>query len=314
MTFILRNKLHSVDTRARPQNRIIVFTHKIYRKIDKMPACVILKNCETFQIIKTAWCESLCDANNRNYGNRSHDLTKVFYSPDKSTKPDFSLEPSENFDATKVACYEGYVMKICGRFDLFEFLFMLHVHCSVPFRYSDTIADAKKYIEKSRIRIPRNYRECGNENRKPRRRFALKTPIGAVYERLQIKVEEIDCLKKAIKFRNAQRDKKGIENLDPTDVNEFENLLDEDDDAMPQMVDPVNLIVDASHDEELMIVEPDILETVSGHENNTTLVCHSFDGFDEVPSIAGLKVDMIFSMEYTYIIEVNIKIELNIQL
>lgn len=79
-----------------------------------MPCCVLLKNSGEIIILKSAWCEKLNKAESRIHGCRPWEMVKIFYSPDKKKRADFRLQIMKTFHHNRMACYYGYVMKICG--------------------------------------------------------------------------------------------------------------------------------------------------------------------------------------------------------
>lgn len=72
---------------------------------------VNLKNANERIVVKTKWCSGMNGAKVKNGGNRSSTARIIFYSPKWNDAPNFALPIQNNFDATKVACYKGYVLK-----------------------------------------------------------------------------------------------------------------------------------------------------------------------------------------------------------
>lgn len=90
--------------------------------------------------------------------------------------------------------------------------------------FSDTYCQAKSYAAKTRIYRPVNY---SDENPRPKRRrlsdHAKK--IDSLKNEIKVKCERLTSLQRAIRFLNQKSDKHKIENLDPMDVAEFDDLL-----------------------------------------------------------------------------------------
>lgn len=65
-------------------------------------------------VVKNEWIEEMNTTNTKRYGCRRTKQKKKNYSPNSIESPRFLLPVKENFDATKVACYKGNVMKTFG--------------------------------------------------------------------------------------------------------------------------------------------------------------------------------------------------------
>lgn len=81
-----------------------------------MPCCVLLECTKEILVVKDSWCEKVNGADIRNGGCGPSDSMKIFYSPNKKRRADFSLETSPNFDADATTCYDGFVIYICGKY------------------------------------------------------------------------------------------------------------------------------------------------------------------------------------------------------
>lgn len=81
-----------------------------------MPCVVILDSVNQLLIVKDSWCEKVNTSETRNHGNDRSSEMKIFYSKDKNLRPQFDLESSCNFDANKTACYDGYVLRVFGKY------------------------------------------------------------------------------------------------------------------------------------------------------------------------------------------------------
>lgn len=75
---------------------------------------VDFRECDERFVIKTAWCKNINNAKNRAKGNRPSQEKIIFFSPNLKEKPDFTLPIKQRFDATKAACYKGFVLKTFG--------------------------------------------------------------------------------------------------------------------------------------------------------------------------------------------------------
>lgn len=80
-----------------------------------MPCCVLLKNSDDMIIVKSAWCEKLNKAASRIHGCHPWEMMKIFYSPDRTKRANFHLQVMRTFIDTRMACYYGFVVKICGK-------------------------------------------------------------------------------------------------------------------------------------------------------------------------------------------------------
>lgn len=79
-----------------------------------MPCVVLLRQSKKILIVKSVWVQDLNGAKNRNEG-KSRGVLKIFFSPDKSRKPDFQMRSAAVFHPAKTACYVGFILKICGK-------------------------------------------------------------------------------------------------------------------------------------------------------------------------------------------------------
>lgn len=66
-------------------------------------------------VVKNEWIEGMNTTITKRYGCRRTIQKKIFYSPNDTDKPRFWLQVKEVFDATKVSCYKGKVMKTFGK-------------------------------------------------------------------------------------------------------------------------------------------------------------------------------------------------------
>lgn len=78
-------------------------------------------------IMKSTWCENFIDAELVNGGYNTDKKMKIFYSPNKVAKPNFQLEPREEFNDNIAAVYYGYILEVFGEFFRSRSIF-LHIH------------------------------------------------------------------------------------------------------------------------------------------------------------------------------------------
>lgn len=90
-------------------------TYVAGKKETKMPCVILLKEAKIIKIIKSAWVSGINSAEKKTSGVFAHDLARIFYSPNKQTSADFTLELQIDLIANAEACYEAYVLKICGK-------------------------------------------------------------------------------------------------------------------------------------------------------------------------------------------------------
>lgn len=83
-----------------------------------MYSVVDLKDCNVKFVVKTAWCEGMQSATVKNRGNRPSIQRTIYYSPNPKDSPNFTLPVFAYFEATRAACYKGYVLKTFGKFIL----------------------------------------------------------------------------------------------------------------------------------------------------------------------------------------------------
>lgn len=66
-------------------------------------------------VLSTKNIEGLNTAKIKNRGCSQKIERLVFFSPAKKTRPDFTLEVSDRFDAIQNGCYVGYVLRTFGK-------------------------------------------------------------------------------------------------------------------------------------------------------------------------------------------------------
>lgn len=77
---------------------------------------VRLKKLRDNIVVQDKWVENMYNAKTKKYGCPPTRQKVIFYSPNENEIPDFSLTVQDNFDATVVACYQGYILKTFGKF------------------------------------------------------------------------------------------------------------------------------------------------------------------------------------------------------
>lgn len=81
----------------------------------KMPCVVSLRFSRQIIVVKNTWCQKNFEADTVNYGSRPGKITKIFFSPDKSERPNFALKARKNFNISIAACYYGCVLDYFGK-------------------------------------------------------------------------------------------------------------------------------------------------------------------------------------------------------
>lgn len=75
---------------------------------------VDLRECKEKFVIKTSWCKGINSAKVRARGNRPTTERIIFFSPSPKDAPNFALPIERTFNATRAACYKGFVLKTFG--------------------------------------------------------------------------------------------------------------------------------------------------------------------------------------------------------
>lgn len=135
------------------------------------------------------------------------------------------------------------------------------------FCFLDTYREAKIYLDKNRAITPLNYSEDDREGYVPVQRSLneQQQEMASVYERIRIKAERITNLKKALNVLNIQNDKRKIEDIDLSDVDEFDVLLsDEETIDEPNMNDRQNPMNCESVSITAMPIQPNVFASEAG--------------------------------------------------
>lgn len=279
--------------------------------------------------------QSIIDADNRNYGSRPRAITKLFFSPDKNAEANFRLRGKVHFNAAITACYYGHVLFICGMSMWSTPAFSMFISITVMFCFLDTYREAKIYVDKNRAITPINYSEDDRERHVAvqRQLNEQQQEMANAYERIRIKSERITNLKKALNILNIQHDKRKIEDIDLSDVDEFDVLLsDEETPDEPNMVSRQNPINCGSVSIATMPIQPKVFASEAGpsylaitpnralirtldvnendsHQNENTadgaqdddLIVIDSRCFDTITTVTELyQVDGPFSLEYSF--------------
>lgn len=207
--------------------------------------------------------------------------------------------------------------------------------------FSDTYNEAKLYLSKNRAQIPVNYSEDDDERRIPtvRRPNEQQQQIAEAYERIRIKSERITNLQKAISILNIQNDKRQIEIIDSSDVDEYDELLSDDEseigkidavqkkrvrkfEVVQSATDSIQSIAleceagpsDLACPSQLMNRSVDTIEKISPlvvSENDDSIQDDDLIEIDAsgssqiITGVEPLQIDKDFSMEYSYTTDVS---------
>lgn len=87
---------------------------EIYHQIMVFYSFVDLHECNERFVVKTAWCKNINNAKTRTKGNNAKIERLIFHSPNHKEMPNFKLPVQKKFDATKAACYKGFILKSFG--------------------------------------------------------------------------------------------------------------------------------------------------------------------------------------------------------
>lgn len=117
------------------------------------------------------------------------------------------------------------------------------------------------------------------------------TDYAETKQSINIKIERISNLKKAIYIRNQQRDKILIEDIDDNDVDEIQNLIEESDDEIPSNIEE---IVPSKHSNTINDEEVDDTIQIVADNAATALASHIATG------IHRMEIDEEFSVQYSY--------------
>lgn len=162
---------------------------------------------------------------------------------------------------------------------------------SIYFSFLDTYAQAKSFIARARYIHPVNYSEIDEPKRRPLN--AKQRHFAKLKNEVKIKCERLTSLKRSICFLNRKSDRHKIENLDPNDVEEFDDLLSEDEIPENDQIELVSsLFASRNPTVSAQLVDDDVIELDA--RNNTTAMIRTGVSSDEI------EVDLPFSLEYCY--------------
>lgn len=113
-----------------------------------------------------------------------------------------------------------------------------------------------------------------------------------IKKHIKVKLERITNLKKALRILNLENDKRNIDHVAESDLDEYDDLLD--DDYVPRNVDHVSETLSTSN----VDVDNDCIEV--GNSNPTPQSKAITIGVDA----GDLQLDKDFSQEYSYTIDV----------
>lgn len=155
------------------------------------------------------------------------------------------------------------------------------------FHLSDSYAEAKNYIKKRRALIPLNYCELTKKKRRVLKPKGHRKKIADTKLKIKVKSEHLSRLKKAIGILNRQIDKRCIDVVSDTELEEYEDLID-DNGSVPQNTNGTSQSHSPTNDDDDCII--------LGAGNETTRT----NAITTEMDAAELLIDREFSLEYSY--------------
>lgn len=134
-----------------------------------------------------------------------------------------------------------------------------------------------------------NYCESPKKKKRHSSPKGHRKKIADALNKIRIKSEVITCQKKAIYILNLENDGRKIEDLNDTDIEEYHDLIDDDNDV-PQDMDDVGRSDSPADDEE-------VVECIFPTTNSETAIIRT--------GIALIETDKDFSSEYSFTINVS---------
>lgn len=83
-----------------------------------MYICVIFTHSKVVRVVPISWRKGHSIAAEPAKKIPPNEVQTIFFSPDDSTTPDFSLPLSAEFDFDEDRCYHGHILKFVGEFAL----------------------------------------------------------------------------------------------------------------------------------------------------------------------------------------------------
>lgn len=146
------------------------------------------------------------------------------------------------------------------------------------------------YTQKRRLLVPLNYCESPKKKRRASSPKGYRKRIADIKSKLKVKSEHLSRLKKAIGILNRQVDKKNIDVLSDTELEEYDELVDDNDNVLQNTTDAPHLPT---------IDDNDCIEVSA--DNRAIRANAITTGVD----VAELLTDRDFSLEYSYTTDVS---------
>lgn len=162
----------------------------------------------------------------------------------------------------------------------------------ISFFRVDTYKEAKLYVSKKRRMYPVVYSEHV-EKKKRINPNSAQTDIAVAKNELKIKLEYMTRFKNALRILNQQNDQKEIANLDDSDIEEFECLLDGDEPNVPVNMDDY---------------EPNSSKLASEDDVGDLFVVSAPEPTSITTGVDPVEIDKEFSIEYSYTTDVSFRI------
>lgn len=163
--------------------------------------------------------------------------------------------------------------------------------------FADTYEEAKLFAGRKRITRPVKY--SGIKNKKPTKDL-LNAGQRKVYDlqaQLKNKIERLTSLKSSLRFLNKKSDKKMIEHIDSSDIDEYDDLFCDDD------AEPSEMAI-------VLFSENVMTNNLFSEPNENAAVGCSSDDLIEIDAspinigVDPMQIDRAFSLEYSYSIDV----------
>lgn len=155
------------------------------------------------------------------------------------------------------------------------------------FSLSDSHAEATNYIDRRRGFYPLNYCESTKKKRRVSKPTGYRKEIADIKSKIKVKSEHLSRLKKAIGILNRQIDKRCIDVISDTELEEYDHLID-DNGSVPQNSNGTSQADSTTNDDDDCIL--------IGPGNQTTRA--------NAITAAELLIDRDFSLDYTYTTDV----------
>lgn len=170
------------------------------------------------------------------------------------------------------------------------------------FIFVDTYQQAKSYVAKARNISPVDYCEEKPKN-KNRILSDHEQQVTSIKENIKIKCERLTSLKRAIRFLNQKNDKHKIENLDPMDVDEFDDLLsDREDDPKTDAITSASVQTKKKKNSNDADVNPSHVSSSPIHPMDDDIIVIGSNRTAQIitTGIVATETDPEFSLEYGF--------------